>query len=157
MIELSQEPQRLMSTFLAYRNDIDIYTEDNEKDKEFYKVLFKRLIKNDIVINDVTPLGNKQNVIERCKNEPENGRKKLFIIDGDITIIHGENLPNLPNLFILEAYCIENFLINKNTIVQFLYMSCGTKSIEEIESELEYPGQIKVTVIRETRASETAK
>ena len=28
---------------------------------------------------------------------------------------------------------------------------------DKIENELTYPGQIKVTVIRETRASETAK
>ncbi|WP_281234302.1 DUF4435 domain-containing protein [Flavobacterium gelatinilyticum] len=138
MIALSEESQRLTSTFRTYRNDVDIYTEDNEKDKEFYKVLFKRLLKNDLVINDVTPLGCKDIVIKRCNNEPENGRKKIFIVDGDIIFIHGENIPQHENLYVLQGYCIENFLIDKETIVHFLYMSCGTKSIEKIESELNF-------------------
>lgn len=138
MIVLSEEAQRLTSTFRAYRNDIDIYTEDNDKDKEFYKVLFKRLLKSEIVINDVTPLGCKDSVLKRCAEEPDNNRKKIFIVDGDITFIHGENLPTLKNLYVLEGYCIENFLIDKETIIHFLYMNCGTKSIEEIEGELNY-------------------
>lgn len=138
MIVLSEEAQRLTSTFRAYRNDIDIYTEDNDKDKEFYKVLFKRLLKSEIVINDVTPLGCKDSVLKRCAEEPDNKRKKIFIVDGDITFIHGENLPTLKNLYVLEGYCIENFLIDKETIIHFLYMNCGTKSIEEIEGELNY-------------------
>lgn len=138
MIVLSEEAQRLTSTFRAYRNDIDIYTEDNDKDKEFYKVLFKRLLKSDIIINDVTPLGCKDSVIKRCTEEPDNNRKKIFIVDGDITFIHGNNIPSLRNLYILEGYCIENFLIDKETIIHFLYMNCGTKSIEQIESELNY-------------------
>ena len=53
MLEYSDEPKRLVSTFLTYRNDVDIYTEDEETDKEFYKVLFSRLIKPEIKINDV--------------------------------------------------------------------------------------------------------
>lgn len=47
-------------------------------------------------------------------------------------------MPTLKNLYILEGYCIENFLIDKETIIHFLYMNCGTKSIEQIESELNY-------------------
>jgi hypothetical protein len=138
MISLNEEPLRLTSTFRAYRNDIDIYTEDNAKNKEFYKVLFKRLLKNEIIINDITPLGCKDSVIKRCNEEPENGRKKIFIVDGDITFIHGNNIPAHKHLYILEGYCIENFLIDKETIIHFMYMNCGTKPIEQIESELNY-------------------
>lgn len=138
MISLSEESQRLTSTFRVYRNDIDIYTEDNEKDKEFYKVLFKKLLKSEITINDVTPLGSKETVIKRCNEEPDNGRKKIFIIDGDIYFIHGKNIPTSKNLYVLEGYCIENFLIDKEAIIHFLYMNCGTKPKEQIESELNY-------------------
>ena len=138
MLQLNIEPQRLSSTFLAYRNDIDIYTEDNEKDKEFYRVLFRRLLRNDIVINDVTPLGSRDQVMQRCKDEPKNGRKKIFIIDGDISIIHGKDIPIVDNLFVLDAYCIENFLFDKETVIHFIYLSCGTKPKESIEAELAF-------------------
>jgi len=88
MLDFNDEARRLVSTFLNYRNDIDIYTEDENKDKEFYKFLFSKILKDTIKINDVTPLGCKDNVIKRCITEPSNGRKKLFIVDGDINIIH---------------------------------------------------------------------
>ncbi|MBL0882620.1 MAG: DUF4435 domain-containing protein [Chitinophagaceae bacterium] len=137
MLEFSDEPKRLVSTFLAYRNDIDIYTEDELKDKEFYKVLFSRLLDSKIKINDITPLGSKNTVIERCKNEPNNGRKKLFIIDGDIKFIY-RSTPSLKNLYVLEGYCIENFLFDKESVINFIYLNCGTKSKAEIESTLEF-------------------
>lgn len=138
MLELSDEPKRLVSTFLAYRNDIDIYTEDELKDKEFYRVLFSRLLENKININDITPLGSRKNVITRCETEPNNGRKKIFIIDGDVTIIHGKDLPSLNNLFVLDAYCIENFVIDKQSVLNFIYINCASKPKEEIENELEF-------------------
>jgi hypothetical protein len=137
MLSYSTEPKRLVSTFLAYRNDVDIYTEDNEDDKEFYRVLFNRLLKPEIKIQDITPLGSKENVISLCKTEPENGRRKIFIIDGDVAIIHGD-IVSLPNLYVLDSYCIENFLIAKDSICQFVYLNCGIKAIAEIEATLEY-------------------
>ena len=43
----------------------------------------------------------------------------------------------------------------KNLRKEYLIIRHDIK--DKIESELTYPGQIKVTVIREVRASETAK
>jgi len=138
MLELSDEAKRLTSTFLTYRNDIDIYTEDELKDKEFYKVLFDRLLTKKLKINDITPLGSRKNVITRCGNEPENGRKKIFIIDKDINVVSGNNIPVLKNLFILDGYCIENFVLDKESITKFIYMNCAIRPKEEIESDLDY-------------------
>lgn len=138
MLELGGEPKRLVSTFLAYRNDIDIYTEDELKDKEFYRVLFHRLVGNNLKINDITPLGSRDNVLERCKNEPQNGRKKIFVIDGDVTIIHGNNIPQMQNLFVLDAYCIENVVFDKESVLNFIYLNCATRAKDEIEQELDF-------------------
>lgn len=138
MIEYGDEPKRLVSTLLTYRNDIDIYTEDELKDKEFYKVLLSRLVEDKVKITDITPLGSKKNVIERCMNEPDNGRKKLFIVDGDIVLIHGKGIPKIRHLFVLDAYCMENLLLNKESIIHFIYFNCASKSIKEIEKEVEF-------------------
>lgn len=138
MLKLSEQAKRLTSTFLTYRNTVDIYTEDEEKDKEFYRVLFKRLLRNDIVINDITPLGSKESVKRRCLEEPNNGRKKIFIIDGDVSIIHGKDIPKIPNLYVLEAYCIENFLLDKDSIVDYIYLNCGTKTKDLIAQEINF-------------------
>jgi hypothetical protein len=138
MLELSDEPKRLVSTFLTYRNEIDIYTEDELKDKEFYKVLFSRLLDGKVKVNDITPLGARTNVIRRCETEPENGRKKIFIIDGDVTIIHGKDIPTLKNLFVLDAYCIENFVLDKQSVLNFIYLNCASKPKKEIEDELKF-------------------
>ena len=145
MLELNEEARRLTSTFLAYRNEIDIYTEDEEKDKEFYKVLFKRLVNEEVMINDITPLGDRDTVIRRCFNEPENGRKKIFIVDGDIQVVNGKKVSQYhKNLFILDAYCIENFLIDLNSITNFIYLNCAVKSREEIVSAIDHNNWLNV-------------
>jgi hypothetical protein len=138
MIKYTDEVKRVVSKFFQYRNDIDIYTEDEDKDREFYRLIFSRILDQSIKIKDITPLGNKDNLIKRCKAEPENGRKKIFIADADINLIYDDN-EKFPNLFILDRYCIENYLIDNNSILEFIYQSCGTKSRSEIEKELNYP------------------
>lgn len=135
MLRYTDESKRLVSTFLTYRNDVDIYTEDETKDREFYKALFSRLLSPEIKVNDVTPLGCRKKVIEQCKNEPNGERKKVFIIDGDIGIVNGENL-EVENLFVLDRYCIENFLIDPDSVCSFIYLNCGTKSKEDIKNEI---------------------
>jgi hypothetical protein len=138
MLGFNLEIQRLVSTFMTYRNDVDIYTEDEFKDKEFYSALIKKLVNPSIKINDVTPLGSKQAVIERCRVELPNGRKKLFIVDGDINLINGKNSYLLPNLYIHDAYCIENLLIDEQTVAKFIYIQCATKPESLIATELDY-------------------
>ncbi|WP_237390922.1 hypothetical protein, partial [Chryseobacterium sp. KMC2] len=63
MLKFGIDSLKSISKFFSYRNDIDIYTEDKEADKEFYKALFKNLLGDNIIINDVTPLGCKTNVL----------------------------------------------------------------------------------------------
>ncbi|PJZ95002.1 DUF4435 domain-containing protein [Leptospira meyeri] len=60
-----------------------------------------------------------------------------YIVDGDIDLVLNNNL-TLKDLFVLDKYCIENYLFDKESVINFIYYSCGTKSKEEIESELNY-------------------
>ena len=139
MIRYSLKAKRLYSKFFSYRNDVDIYTEDEQKDKEFYNKLFSRLLNgSDIKINDITPLGCKQNVITRCKEEPESDRKKIFIVDGDIDLIFDNNEKGIKNLFVLDAYCIENLIIDERASTEFLYLNLGIESKENVNKALNF-------------------
>ncbi|MEQ9413306.1 MAG: DUF4435 domain-containing protein, partial [Cyclobacteriaceae bacterium] len=101
--------------FFAYRNDVDIFTEDRVADKEFYKSIFKRLFQGKIKINDVTPLGCKANVLDAYDTQnPKPKRKQYYIVDGDLDLINGTNRKEEKNLIVLDSYCIENYLINED-------------------------------------------
>lgn len=138
MIKFGIESLKSVSKFFSYRNDIDIFTEDKEADKEFYKALFKNLLGDKIIINDVSPLGCKANVIKAYKTQDKkDGRKKIFIVDGDLDLLNSIRLSE-NNLISLDSYCIENYLIEENGITQLLYFNSGKHSIENIRSKLNF-------------------
>lgn len=115
MISYPRESQQLCSVFTQFRNTINIYTEDEEKDKRFYKVLFERLLcETGIVVKDITPLGNCHNVIDACHKDTSTF-PKLYIVDGDIDLMLNPKATE-KNLYVLDRYCIENFLIDENSV-----------------------------------------
>lgn len=127
-----------VSKFFSYRNDIDIFTEDKDADKEFYKALFKNLLGDKIRINDVTPLGCKNNVINAYQSQDKfDGRKKIFIVDGDLDLLNSINVTE-KNLVTLDSYCIENYLVEETGITQLLYFNCGSDSMETIKNKLNF-------------------
>lgn len=137
-LNFSIEEKQLCSVFKEYRNSVDIYTEDNDKDKEFYRILFERLLHDtDLIINDIYPLGSSKDVIQKCKNDKNKIRRKLYIVDGDIFL---QNNPKeiIPNLFILDSYCIENYVIDEDSICNTAYNLYGRNSLQEIYTKINY-------------------
>ncbi len=139
MLDFSTEVRQAATVFTEYRNTIDIYTEDCEKDKEFYVKLIKRLLSDtDIRVNDIHPLGCRRTVIKCCENDTDIRRKKIYIIDGDIYLQYKEK-ENINNLFVLDAYCIENFMICENSICYAAYTFNARDSFENVKSVLKIP------------------
>lgn len=138
MIRFGIDSLKSVSKFFSYRNDIDIFTEDKEADKEFYKALFKNLLGDKIIINDVSPLGCKANVIKAYTTQnKKDGRKKIFIVDGDLDLLNSIRLSE-KNLISLDSYCIENYLIEENGITKLLYFNSGKQSMENIKNKLNF-------------------
>jgi hypothetical protein len=139
MLKYGSEALKAMSKLFSYRNDVDIYTEDKVADKEFYKTLFKNLFGDSLIINDVTPLGCKANVLNEYDNQDTKSvRKKYYIVDGDLDLILGTNRKNEKNLIILDSYCIENYLLDEEGIINLIYFSNGEKSKEQHKSKLNF-------------------
>lgn len=137
-LKFTLEQQQISTIFKQYRNSINIYTEDTVDDKEFYIMLLKRLLYDtDIEINDIYPLGSSNDVIEACKKDNDTRFKKIYIVDGDIFLMY-QPKKSMNDLFVLDAYCIENLIIDKNAISQCYYNLLGTKRLEEIQSIIEF-------------------
>ena len=138
-IEFSTEIRQVSTVFKEYRNTIDIYTEDKQEDKIFYVNLMKRLLDGtDIKINDVYPLGCRSTVITCCKQDTDTRRKKLYIVDGDIYLQYKEK-EKIDKLYVLDAYCIENFMICEDSLCYLAYRLDGRKSLDEIKDLLNIP------------------
>lgn len=118
-------------------NDIDIYIEDTEKiiKKVYIEILTKALNKK-YKISNVFPLGGRAEVLTECENDQsDRERDRIYIIDGDLHLITEENNFNLKRLLVLDKYCIENYLIDENSIIEFLYEEDETKSREKLRIE----------------------
>ena len=75
-----------------------------------------------------------------------------------------ENLENIADSFagVEKAYAIQagreiRIMVEPDRVSDAEAYQLAREITKKVESELEYPGQIKVTVIRETRAVEYAK
>ncbi|MBQ21578.1 MAG: hypothetical protein CMD31_12545 [Flavobacteriales bacterium] len=139
MLEFGYKALKALPKFFSYRNDIDIYTEDKVADKEFYRTLFKRVLGNEIKINDVTPLGCKTNVLNAFDNQDKTDRrKKLYIVDGDLELILDTNRKATGNLIVLDSYCIENYLIDETGGIELIYFSNGSESRDNLKNKLNF-------------------
>jgi hypothetical protein len=100
--------------------------------------LFERLIDPKVVINDITPLGSKTNVIKACQNDTDSRKNKIYIVDGDLDLIYDNNPKRIANLFVLDSYCIENYLIEETGIILFMHKLDGEKSKSQIKLNLDF-------------------
>ena len=145
-LEFSIEQKQLTTVFKDYRNDIEIYTEDNDKDKGFYIRLLNRLLENEkITIKDIHPLGSCKDVIKACENDKIE-RKMIYIIDGDIHLQYKAK-NNIPNLYTLDAYCIENYIICPNSISNFAHNhGGGVHSYTDVVKKIDFQTTIETTL-----------
>jgi len=137
----STESRQISAAFYSYRNDIEIYTEDEPDDRQFYVRLLSRLMDGTgIRINDVHPLGSCTNV-ETAHNADVSLKGKLYITDGDIFAMFAPKASSL-HKYVLDAYCIENFVIDEDSLSQYLYEHIGTIDIAECVNRLKYSSRI---------------
>ncbi|GAA4442431.1 hypothetical protein GCM10023091_29260 [Ravibacter arvi] len=139
MLEFGYKALKALPKFFSYRNDIDIYTEDKVADKEFYRTLFKRVLGDEIKINDVTPLGCKTNVLNAFDNQDNaDKRRKIYMIDGDLELILDTNRKTTGNLIVLDSYCIENYLIDETGGIELIYFSNGSETRDNLKNKLNF-------------------
>lgn len=145
MIERSISARSAKSVFYEDFNDIDVYIEDTAIGyRKIFKELLIRAFNNTISLEQVFPLGNKEQVIEECKKNQNNKRRKqLYIIDGDLHLLCETNPIELKGLFILPRYCVENYFLDKIAIIDTIDEEDPDLEKDTIESKLDFENWIR--------------
>lgn len=151
MLQYSRRAQEIKPIFYRYYNDVDIYMED-ENDEAFYEELLKKIVDDSIRIRRVFGVGGKtklfEKVYEYIVKSPT--RKMMFIADGDFDRILNRKFPHTEVLYVLEEYCIENFLFEEQAIYSLIQEESPRKKIKEIKAQIRAIKWLEETVDRLT-------
>jgi hypothetical protein len=119
--------------FYVQFNDISFYIEDEDQENFFFCIL-KNLFPT-IHIEKIFPLNGKENVVRESLLNTDN-KEKVYIVDKDFDDILDKIVEN-PNLFYLERYSIENHLLEKDTLVEYIIGEKPKLNRNEIEASLD--------------------
>ena len=133
MIQYSPKSIKARALLLRPYNDIDVFVEDVNS-TNMYVEYINRVLEDKGHIESVITVGSKDLVIEACiADKEEDGRKKIYVIDGDFDCISNNRITDIDNLYQLDVYCFENLLVCNIAIVEILYECLHNKSRLEIE------------------------
>lgn len=122
------------------RNDIEIFVEDRSSPNLWIKLL-RKFLPTGTKLNDVNILGTRENVLAACRaDQADDGRKKLYIIDADLDLLKGKAKPKLKHLYRLRAYCVENYLINDDSLIELATSFDTDVSRQDAGNQLDYSG-----------------
>lgn len=139
MLAWSEKSAKGLAALYKHYNDVEIFVEDTDlKAEKIYRNIFSRVF-NGKRIQRVVGLGSKANVISAATtSKAEDKGKVYYIVDGDLDLITDNN-PKSTNLYVLSRYCIENYLLCENAILEFLDNILNL-SKEEIALKLDFNG-----------------
>jgi hypothetical protein len=147
MIERSASAKYAISVFHENFNDFDVYVEDTAigYSKIFATLLSKALL-GTFTLDRVYPLGGRRAVIDAAQataSTKNQRRKSIYIIDGDLFLLIGEQDILPPNVIVLPRYCIENFLIDEHSILNLMNEEDPSKDIVDLKKQLDYQGWLE--------------
>ena len=125
---------------LSHTYDLVIFIEDGRESVMWLNILNKFLPQKDIKVG-VFPYNGRTDVIKKCKSDQRNSEyKRLYIIDADWDLISGETGPVLKHFYKLNAFCIENYLIQEDAIVKLIhdYFKNEENTVRKIKQKFDF-------------------
>ena len=140
MVNRGMSAKSASSIFYEEYNDVDIFIEDTAIGyRKIFKELLNKALGSKFKIDQVFPIGSRKEVIDDCRlNQSSSGRKKVYIVDGDLHILNDESTEPLKGLFVLPRYCVENYLFSEDAITQTAYEEEGDMEILDIKQGLQF-------------------
>ncbi|MBL3598161.1 DUF4435 domain-containing protein, partial [Rhodovulum sulfidophilum] len=122
------------------RNDIEIFVEDTAN-LNVWRSIIQKFLPEGVSFYDPIPLGGRKAVLEECRRDQANdGRKKLYIIDADLDLLMGRPKPRLRHLYRLRAYCVENYLIQEDAFLEAAQIIDPNISKEDARTLMDFAG-----------------
>ena len=116
-VVLSPKSAQALALLKSIYNDMDIFVEGSTSVNTWTKLL-RLYLPDDIRLDSVNLLGRRADVVQACRSDQEvGGRKRLYIIDGDLDLLLGVPKPRLKHLYRLRSYCFENYLLDEEALV----------------------------------------
>jgi hypothetical protein len=138
------------SVGLFYRSlqEIEIYVEDVDAEA-IYTELLTRATESRVKIRKVISLAGREKVVKRCQEYDEDF-PALFIIDGDLNLLHDEREGPYERLFQHRLYCLENYLFCKNASAELWRDHSGRLLMDQALDKLEWDtflGSLTLTLL----------
>ncbi len=144
-VKYSSTSARALAYLKRFYNDIDIFIEDVSC-HNMALFLFRNILGSTIKLTSVNQLGGKTEVLKACRLDQANdGRRKLYVIDGDLDLLIGRPKPRLKNLYRLRAYCIENIVISDSAVLELATESDANTPPHLLVGKVDYPKWIATT------------
>jgi len=136
--ERSVQAKSAKSVFFEDVNDIDIYIEDTAFGyQKLFTILFSRVLDDKYKVSKVFPLGGRVAVLDQHKEHAGN-RPSLYIIDGDLFLLIGDNVENKDGLYKFPYYCVENVLCEESSLLKIIDEEEPIKDLDELECLFNY-------------------
>jgi len=136
----SLKARRALAHFFRPFNDIDVFVEDTSS-RNFYELFLNRILEGKARVSRVFQLGGKHQVIEMCaKDQEDDGRARLYVIDGDFELLLGLEPPELHHLYRLNVYSCENLVLCREAVHQVCYENAANDPMDSIEKVVDFDG-----------------
>lgn len=140
MLKRSVVAKSAKSVFFQDINDIDIFVEDTASGYEkLLATIFSRTLHKKYRVKKVFPLGSRKEVVKHYKEKIHIiKRPTLFIVDGDLFILKGDDISNERGLYRFPFYCFENLICQEQAILDILNEEDSVLYRDQISEKFDY-------------------
>lgn len=133
--ERSADGLAALDIFYDDFNDVHFFVEDQDQEN-IYEIVFRKLFP-ELRVARIFPLGGKQAVLRRCTQDAQraSGPPSAYIVDKDFDDLLGCRVSR-PFLFYLDRYCIENYFLEPEAIVEVVIESLPKLKRSEVSAAL---------------------
>lgn len=123
-------------------NDFDVFVED-DRTQNMYVRLINRMLDGAARITSVYPLGGRGPLLTQCTaDQAPGGRKRIYLMDGDLDLLRAVPAPALNRLCRLSVYCSENLLLSEGALLELAIEAADSEAIDDLRARLSIRAQI---------------